>query len=256
MPSTFSAGIARHRRLILGVGVALAVTWAWMRCQMAPTSFGGHALSFLGIALWSAAAVLSGVLFRTSRPAMFTVEPGTPAFRTLPGAYQVCHGLSGAFMAATWPDWPVTAHHHAAWFSSTFDVVTFGPFVILETLWIVLVWRNALDVQLRPDGLVDRSAWGRLIVPWEALAPGYPQVGSPWAGSLVPTYARPELVRRRGLPLGRRWISADTVDPWFLRAAIAYYVAHPQCRAEIGTQAGYDRLRWALTGHPPADPRI
>jgi hypothetical protein len=56
-------------------------------------------------------------------------------------------------------------------------------------------------------------------------------------------------------PISRRTIPWDTaarmprnvkVDPWFLAATIRWYAHHPDERAAIGTQQGYDRLLVAL----------
>jgi hypothetical protein len=56
-------------------------------------------------------------------------------------------------------------------------------------------------------------------------------------------------------PVSRRTLPWDTaarlprnvrVDPWFLAATIRWYADHPDERAAIGTQQGYDRLLVAL----------
>jgi hypothetical protein len=56
-------------------------------------------------------------------------------------------------------------------------------------------------------------------------------------------------------PISRRILPWDTaarlprnvrVDPWFLAATIRWYADHPDERATIGTQQGYDRLLVAL----------
>jgi hypothetical protein len=97
-------------------------------------------------------------------------------------------------------------------------------------------------------GLVDRRPLGTLTVPWQALAPGYPHPSPPLAASLVLTYARPELVRRRGLVFSWRRLATHNVDPLFLGYTIAYYVAYPQQRPAICTQAEYDQLHGARPG--------
>jgi hypothetical protein len=107
-------------------------------------------------------------------------------------------------------------------------------------------------VQLRPAGLVAIRLFGALVVPWEALAPGYPLPIPAKASRLPLTYARPELVRRRGLTRGRRSIYISHIHAGFLAAAIRYYVAYPQHRAAIGTQSEHDRLLHALAGRPPS----
>jgi hypothetical protein len=59
-------------------------------------------------------------------------------------------------------------------------------------------------------------------------------------------YARPELVRRRGVVPGRR-LGIDGVHAWFIADVIRHYVDHPQHRAAIGEQAEYQRLWQAVT---------
>jgi hypothetical protein len=104
-------------------------------------------------------------------------------------------------------------------------------------------------VQLRRDALLDRGPLGTLVVPWEALAAGYPRPVPPAAGYLTLTYAQPDLVRRRGLVIFRRLIQSGNVDASFLVHAIDYYVDHPRRRALIGTQAEYEDLVQTI-GHP------
>ncbi|MFG2106163.1 hypothetical protein [Micromonospora chersina] len=76
---------------------------------------------------------------------------------------------------------------------------------------------------------------------------------------LALTYARPELVRRRGLVLGHQLLSIDNVAGWFIADAIRHYVTHPERRAAIGTEAEYGRLLHAIRNEltdPPAGPGI
>ncbi|PSK64187.1 hypothetical protein B0E53_03864 [Micromonospora sp. MH33] len=55
-------------------------------------------------------------------------------------------------------------------------------------------------------------------------------------------FAKPLLVRRRGIPWSRNALRTDNVDAGFLAAAIRHYVCHPEHRAAIGSQAEYRRL--------------
>lgn len=259
MRSTIATGTLRHRRLILGGGIGLSVVCSGMQLLVAPASFGWLALTLLPLVAAVAFMGLAGGFSSYPRLATFVVDLTDPAFRTLPDARQVYATVGASFLAAGQFGNAVAGVKRAATLGypelrvmSLVTAAAIVPAVVLGACLVVSVWRDTLGVQLRTDGLVARFPLGTLIVPWEALAPGYPLLRSPWARSLVLTYARPDLVRRRGLTFGRRRISADTVDPRFLGAAIAYYVAYPQCRAEIGTQAGYDRLRWVLTGQPPS----
>ncbi|TDC84455.1 hypothetical protein E1193_05830 [Micromonospora sp. KC606] len=55
-------------------------------------------------------------------------------------------------------------------------------------------------------------------------------------------FAKPQLVRRRGISWSRKVLRADNVDAGFLAAEIRHYVCHPEYRAAIGSQAEYQRL--------------
>ena len=57
----------------------------------------------------------------------------------------------------------------------------------------------------------------------------------------------PRLVRRHGIPPEPGGVADDNIDVGFLAAVIGHYVAHPEHRAAIGSQAEYERLRAALT---------
>jgi hypothetical protein len=116
--------------------------------------------------------------------------------------------------------------------------------VALAAVNVALAWRG-VSVELRPAGFVDRTALGTLTVPWGALAPGYPLLPPANATRLVLTFAHPELVRRRGLIF---WSSIQaTVDPVFLAHAIRFYVANPDRRPSIGTEAEYEELLRAVS---------
>ncbi|MGC9667195.1 hypothetical protein ACNTMW_11650 [Planosporangium sp. 12N6] len=261
MLSTIAAGTVRRQRLILGVGIGLAVACPWIGLAMPPMSLIGSVFMVLPLVLGMASSVLALVFTQWSRPWMFAVDTRARAFRTMSGTRNVYLAVGLVLLLASQvamaldsagrdPSLDDPEPRVMAWMSA----VSIGLSAIAATGWVVGVWRGALDVRLRPDGLVCGELFGSLTVPWEALAPGYPRLRSLSAGWLTLTYTRPELVRRRGLTFGRRWISADAVDPRFLGAAIAYYVAYPRCRAAIGTQAEHDRLVRALTGRRPVRP--
>jgi hypothetical protein len=118
---------------------------------------------------------------------------------------------------------------------------------------VVLTAGRSGDVQLRRAGLVVTRPFGALVVPWEALALGHPLPVAPKASRLPLTYARPGLVRGRGLTFDRRWIYVPHIHAGFLADAIRNYVNHPQHRAAIGTQAEHDRLRHALASRPSSE---
>lgn len=102
---------------------------------------------------------------------------------------------------------------------------------------------------------MDRSSTSVSVeVPWEALAPSQPARPNLRSKSLTLSYARPDLVRLRGLVWSLR---TDTVHSWFIADAIRYYLDHPEHRAAIGTPAEYDRLQQTLRGesaHPGSAP--
>ena len=91
----------------------------------------------------------------------------------------------------------------------------------------------------------DRRPPGTLVVPWDALTVGHPPEPAASAGRwLTLSYARPELVRRHGLcgdPRALR-LGDGAVNAGFLGQVIDFYVANPDRRERIGTDAEYDDL--------------
>jgi hypothetical protein len=66
-------------------------------------------------------------------------------------------------------------------------------------------------------------------------------------------YARPDLVRRRGIALSHHSIRADNIDATFLAFAINRYLVDPSRRAAIGTHLEYaDLLRTAFRPLTPS----
>jgi hypothetical protein len=113
--------------------------------------------------------------------------------------------------------------------------------VALAALFIA-AWRGP-GVRLRPDGLVDRQAFGTLFVPWEAFAVECPAASAGRNSMIALGFRRPDLVRRRGIVIyGRRAILVRNTDPAFLAAIIDDYVRHPEHRAAIGSEAELHRL--------------
>lgn len=242
--STIFAGTVRHRRLILTVALALAVALPL-----------GRRLSFLPDGILGAATALVALLaialglfaWLRPRPAALLVKPAVRAFATAPSASQVYMAVGYAFLASL--------------ILGTGHLPTPGLLIALPVLYLVIVgvhvaagWRG-LSVQLRPEGVCQRDFAGSLTVPWEALSPGRPSRPRANASTLTLTYARPELVRRRGLVPSRRWLRIDNVHAWFIADAIRHYVDHPQHRTAIGEPAEYHRLWQALT-HPPTGPNF
>jgi hypothetical protein len=247
--SAILTATARHRRVVLATAVVVAGAWTTTSAVVVQPPSVAIVVLFHGAFLL---ALVAGLLAtRRVRPAAFTVDARRPAFRTPPGATQVFIALMLTFFgAARVPELfsPDAADprglDNADW--------------LLLTAWTVWVaatvsgaWR-ILGAELRPTGLRVRHLFGVLTVPWEALAPGYPLRPDLRFRRLALTYTRPDLVRRWGI-LSRRLVPIDNVHAWFIADAIRYYVAHHEHRANIGTQAEYERLLHTLT-HPPAVP--
>ena len=122
------------------------------------------------------------------------------------------------------------------------------------------------SLEIGPSGITFRFVAGGWRAGWETLAPHPPRpphasVPGAFASNLYVPLARPDLVRTWGLGRvlrGRRRIGVPRqlfdVHPWFLDDVIGYYVAHPERRAAIGTEAEYADLLAALGVTPPATP--
>lgn len=116
----------------------------------------------------------------------------------------------------------------------------------LTVLWLLLVaaqwvpaWRR-YGVRLEPDRLVSWQVIGSLSVPWTAFDPDQPALPGR-NNELKLRFARPELVRRRGVHLPES-IGLPVIDAGRLGRAVGEYVAHPEHRAAIGTEAELRRL--------------
>lgn len=254
MLSTIFAGTARHPRLVLAGAAAVAAGFVGVQLLTAPESDSRHAIPALLALLGLASAVMALAAWLRARPAAFAVDPYTPAFRTLPWPGYVYNATAVTFFSATQvafrlirPDADQDpAFDKPAWhlLTSIYSALT----VVLVALSIVLILAAGRDtsVQLRPDGLVARLPLGTLTVPWDALATDSVAQTRPTATSLLLTYVRPDLVRRRGLPFSRRRIRTDTVNALFLSHAIHHYLMNPQHRQAIGAEAEYNDLLSAL----------
>jgi hypothetical protein len=112
------------------------------------------------------------------------------------------------------------------WFAAA-AVVIFG--VQLAAFWWSALGR--FGVRLTPDGITDRQVYSRLFVPWEALATPEAAVARD-KHQVVLRFARPGLVRRRGLRLdGRAALPAAGVDADLLARTINEYANHAAARA-------------------------
>jgi hypothetical protein len=248
-----SLAMTRHRRVVLAVALAAAAGYPVRRWFAPPGDRALDDLLFVGLL---AALVISLVLLIVTslaeRPAVFIVQPEEPSFNTPPSFPEVATALLLTLAASRQVG------------SLVVSIKSHDPLLdnaVLAVIWIagsfllvVGAWRG-MGVHLRPEGLRWRQPTGSISVPWEALAPGYPLRPAIRAGTLALTYARPELVRRRGLVLSQRLLRIDTVHAWFIADAIRHYVTHPECRAAMGTEAEYRRLLHTMRNgmaDPPA----
>jgi hypothetical protein len=150
-------------------------------------------------------------------------------------------------------------------FGTAAIVLTVALLAILLADTISTVAANP-SLEIGPSGITFRHWTGGWRADWEALAPHPPRppfasVPGAFASLLFLPLARADLVRtwrlgRAARRRGRLGIPRQFFDlhPWFLADVIGYYVAHPERRAAIGTEAGYTDLLAALGVTPPAAP--
>ncbi len=243
-----SAAVARHRRAALAAGIT-AATAAWGALVLSDEAGGFLTGLYLGAAGCLLAAGVTGVADRRRAGRDFTVDGG--AFGTHRGATIVLAGLAHIALIAAFGGpgmWLLrSGGFDPAWL--VLLVLTAAPFPV----YAAGLWRG-VGVTLTAHGLrVDRLA-GTLSVPWAALEPG--DAARPLTGGreVALRYARPDLVRARGLvPVRDRFLVEGTTSG-FTAAAVRHYAAHPDRRAAIGTAAEHDRLRRGLADPAPADP--
>lgn len=121
------------------------------------------------------------------------------------------------------------------------SVAVVTSFLALAALFLVVrrPW-----VALDPAGLTVQRLRRRAMIAWDDLAPGGPP---------PPAERRPGWVRvYRNTPAGAPFVAEDLpvgrlhVDAAFLAGAVRHYVAHPERRRAIGTEAELSRLRSAV----------
>ncbi|MFF5174244.1 hypothetical protein ACFY3U_16615 [Micromonospora sp. NPDC000089] len=134
---------------------------------------------------------------------------------------------------------------------STLDVGLAVMFAAIAIFSVLLGWFGLPGIELTTEGITHSRHERQWFVPWAALGTdGRVDVG--WrSGNRVIwlPVARPELVRAgRGWGRGSRSVAVREVDaaPALVAGAIRHYLAHPEHRAAIGTEAEYARLRAAL----------
>jgi hypothetical protein len=237
----FFAAVGRHRRVILAVGLVLAVVYLSMHFWV--PSLGRRA--FPVMTAGTAVFILLGIIaVAWNRPNALTVEPRVPAFSAPPQPSFVFIALAFLLIATGIVGTAIRDRGEEPLLP---DQLLALSWAIVLLLWVVLAWRGT-RVQLRPDGLWQRGITGWLVIPWDAL-PTVPTLPpSPTARTVRLKYGRPELVRRHGLHVYRHQLHTDEIDPRFLCAAIRYYIAHPEDRPAIGTHAEYESVVPRLLG--------
>ncbi|GAA1542037.1 hypothetical protein GCM10009827_071910 [Dactylosporangium maewongense] len=256
MFSAIFDGIGRHPRSMIGGVVLIAVGSAGVQLLAAPDSDTRYAIPAVLSLLVLASSVLSLVALARPRPAAFVVDARSAAFRTVSHPRQVLARAAAVLISTAQATSRMAAHAREgdpAWdpMSRTSDVLA-AVLVVLAALLVAAVWRGS-GLWLRQDGLTERNPLGSVTVPWDALSPSALPPTTPSAWSLRLGYAKPELVRRRGLASSRR-ISTDTVNALFLVHTLHYYLTHPEQRQAIGTESGYADLLRVLYGATPRQP--
>ncbi|MEU8262809.1 hypothetical protein AB0C02_19545 [Micromonospora sp. NPDC048999] len=229
---------ARHRRIVLTVGVVLAIMDAAAASLM--PSGGRRLVSVLAVA--GALLILGLASWLQPRPARFMAQPDAPAFASPVRAGPICLAIFVLLLAAESVGDLLRSVRLGTSLGSLPAAVLM---VVVAALSVVATWRG-LGVQLRPEGVRVREVWGTLTVPWDASPMGQAYRPADQPRILRLACARPELVRRRGR-VAKETLPADNIDAQFLADAIRHYVLHPEHRVAIGTEAEHRRLQAALT---------
>jgi hypothetical protein len=243
----FFSAIGRYRRVILAVGLAVAVVYVMANFWL--STLAERAFPTL-IVLVLCILALAIAMSMFPRPRVFEVRPQVPAFSAPPHPASALYALVMLILAMGMTGLLVrdlgTTGTPANWLFALLAVFAAVPPYVGA--------RRGVGIELRPDGLRDREWAGTLIVPWDALpVVPLPQPADEQA-TLRVQYARPELVRRHGLVTSRRWLVTDNIDQDLAAQTIRYYTTHPEHRPAIGTQAEYDRLLSEISEPPPSPP--
>ncbi|WP_158073959.1 hypothetical protein [Micromonospora sp. CB01531] len=235
MIGKLSTATVRHRSVVLILGLLVAGMNA-AAVGFAPSL--GQVLFFPLVFLALTVLVLA-IIGIGIRPAYFVVLPQMPAFATPAPAWKVFLALG--FLGPASASIGALVRSTRAGIASTSDVVLGIPWLVLVALLFVEAWRGH-GAQLSPHGIRQSWVLGSLTVPWEALPAAQVRPGADRPSRLRMDFAKPQMVRRRGVPWSRNALRTDNVDARFLAAAIRHYVCHPEHRAAIGSQAEYRRL--------------
>jgi hypothetical protein len=253
MVTAVSAVLARHRRAVLLAGTA-AATAAAIGLMLSDDAGGFLDGLFLAAGLCLAAAVAIRVADRLRAGRDVEIPAGGGAFRTPRGGAPVAAGLAHVALVAAFTGpggWLLRAGaFDPAWLLLLILVAAPLP------AYAAGLWRG-VGVTLTPHGLrIDRLA-GTLTVPWEALSAPAAARPLPGGAEVALRYARPDLVRARGVVPVRDRFAVEGTTAAFAAAAVNRYAAAPDRRAAIGTPAELRRLRHEATDDPaPADPPV
>lgn len=234
------AATVRHRRPALVAGLVLAtghVTALWWWPRLAGRLFTGS------VALVAVLVILMIIGWSQAKPSTLTVRPERHAFEAPAGPAPVyaalcCLAVAAGQLASTLRD--LRADRLAP-----FNLVWTALWLLVAARWVFLAW-SGLGARLTPAGVRNRDVFGSVAAPWAAFDSYLSAVAAPRQPNVLVTYARPELVRLRGVVLSRRLLRADTVDALFLAGVLQHYVHHPEHRQAIGAHAEYARLLRAL----------
>jgi hypothetical protein len=235
------------RRLLIGAFIVCAVSV--IASLLPSTGWWVNAKIIIAVGLWAgwlASSIMS--LRRGFLPARFDVREGrsftAPVSRRrgLQITSIMFAGAVSAIVIESWINDSAGIGRSASVRYWSLGLV--AVFIALILINVIPTLRGRPGVDLTPETLAYRQPLGDLIIPWPALAGEVtvtitrPDLQS----SVVPTVARPDLVRRRGLASTtfRIQVVLQQIDPFFLAAAIRFYVQNPDRRAQIGTLAEHE----------------
>jgi hypothetical protein len=222
------AATVRHRRPILLAALVPAAAHA-AALRWWPWFFA------LSVVLVVVLVVLMVAGWSQPKPRTLTVRPERHVFEAPAGAAPVYAALCTLTVATGQLGSILRDPPHS------FDLVWTAVWLLVAARWMVLAW-DGLGVRLSPDGIRNRDVFGTVTAPWLALDRDVPPVAAPGQPNVLLTFARPDLVRLRGVVLSRRLLRADTVDAPFLAEVLRHYLTHPDARRSIGTPAELSRL--------------
>lgn len=179
-------------------------------------------------------------------PVWLSIDPGERRFRAPASPYYPgMVGIIDLWLAAG--PLPLIARQPEAMQMSMAREPWAGPVALANLAGLVVLAGLAFAVD-RPhvlvsaDGIRIQRLLRRTELAWQDLAPGWP-VGLPGRGGDIRLWRRPAQPGRAPRAV-RLPASRLHVDPGVLADVVGHYAEHPGDRAEIGTRAGLDRLRF------------